>query len=348
MTVHSQYSILDWRCAWSSCVRRRSFDAHSTRHTPHGFTLVELLVVITIIGVLIALLLPAVQAAREAARKMQCSNNLKQIGLAALNYEQAKGLLPPGYVMDKHGTGLGHTVFAQILPFMEQAGVAGVYHFDQRNLATINIPAVTTQISAYQCPSDDAAGRVASAPSSAYPMGWWSRSNYVVNMGSDTWLSNVSTTDGSLTDGPFRLNVAVAIADIKDGTSSTAMVSEVISGKTKDFVGSAWDTRGMWGWNMVGSSSYTHHDTPNSTAGDAMWANSGSDIECVADADMPCDNTHGANMDQFHVAARSRHPGGVNVTFCDGHVSFVPNVINLNIWRYLGARDDGHPTPTDY
>ena len=63
---------------------------------------------------------------------------------------------------------------------------------------------------------------------------------------------------------------------------------------------------------------------------------------------MPCDNTHGTAMDQFHVAARSRHPGGVNVAFCDGHVSFIPNVIDSNIWRYLGARNDGCLTPTDY
>jgi prepilin-type processing-associated H-X9-DG protein len=167
-------------------------------------------------------------------------------------------------------------------------------------------------------------------------------------MGSNTWISDVSTTDGSLTDGPFRINVAVAIADITDGTSNTAMVSEVISGKTTDFAGATWDTRGVWGWNMVGSFSYTHRDAPNSSVGDAMWANPGQDVECVPDVDMPCDNTHGTAEDTFHVAARSRHPGGVNVAFCDGHVSFISTVINSNTWRYLGARNDGQLIPTDY
>ena len=88
---------------------------------------------------------------------------------------------------------------------------------------------------------------------------------------------------------------------------------------------------------MVGSSAYTHRNTPNTSVGDAMWANPGQDIECVAEPGMPCDNTHGTAMDQFHAAARSRHPGGVVVTFADGHVSFYSDTVDLAAWQAIST-----------
>ena len=123
-----------------------------------GFTLVELLVVIAIIGILIALLLPAVQSAREAARRMQCSNNLKQVGLAMLTYEQARGVLPIGYV-DKVGAPNGwpgHTAFAQILDYIEQDNVAGTYVFEKRILDltdNVNLPTTSAQILRFNVPA---------------------------------------------------------------------------------------------------------------------------------------------------------------------------------------------------
>jgi prepilin-type N-terminal cleavage/methylation domain-containing protein/prepilin-type processing-associated H-X9-DG protein len=303
-----------------------------------GFTLVELLVVITIIGVLIALLLPAVQAARGAARRSQCANNLRQVGLATLNYEQAKGCLPPGYVL-RPSPSPGHTALVQILPYVEQGNVAAIYNFGKRNMDVANIPAVTSQMAVYQCPSDDSAGRTALVPP-AYSVPWWSRSNYVVNAGSTTWYS-LPGVDVSKTRGPFRWDIVITLADVRDGTTNTAMASEVISGKTKDFPNSTWDTRGMWGWNEPGSSSYTHLNTPNSSAGDTMWYNPGQDIECVPGVDMPCDYSGGTHDELGQAAARSRHPGGVHVVYVDGHVSFAPNTIDQTMWRRLGAINDG-------
>lgn len=99
----------------------------------------------------------------------------------------------------------------------------------------------------------------------------------------------------------------------------------------------------MWAWHQMGASSYTHRNTPNSSVGDAMWANPGQDIECVPAANMPCDNTHGTAMDEFHAAARSWHPGGVNVAFVDGHVTFVQDTVDWLIWNRAGSIADGYP-----
>jgi len=321
--------------------------------TSRGFSLVELLVVIAIIGILIALLLPAVQSAREAARRTQCSNHLKQLGLAMLNYEFSHGVLPIGFVdapLWSHsgaGTGWpGTTALAQLLPYLEQGNVAAVYHYDRRNLNSINADATSAEIAVYQCPSDSAQGR--KALHNINHLGW-SRSNYVVSLGSDTMARDTNggsvahTSDRSGmdlgTDGAFQMAQGKALALFRDGTSNTAIASEVLAGKDEVFDTSdrTWDTRGMWAWHMVGSSAYIHRNTPNTSVGDAMWANPGQDIECVEDPRMPCDNTHGTAMDEFHAAARSNHPGGVVVCFADGHVSFYSDDIDLATWKALST-----------
>jgi prepilin-type N-terminal cleavage/methylation domain-containing protein/prepilin-type processing-associated H-X9-DG protein len=302
----------------------------------HGFTLVELLVVITIIGILIALLLPAVQAAREAARRMQCSNNLKQVGLAVLDYEQTNGCLPPTKQSPNSDC---HTVLLKILPYVEGTNLESAYNYGAYIFTPPNDRIVITQLPMYQCPSDDAANRIGHD---------FSRSNCVVNYGSGTFYSLPGTNVGK-TRGPFKATgtqmKGCQIADIKDGTSITALASEVISGKHD--TDNPWDARGLWAWVEAGASNYEHMLTPNSSGGDKMWTTA-SDTECVSDIDMPCDPSAGSNADQEYATARSRHPGGVNVVFCDGHLGFVPNVIDATVWRNLGAIDDGNVTPTDY
>ena len=342
-----------------------SFSANATRPRrcdPPGrefhrtaFTLVELLVVIAIIGVLIALLLPAVQAARDAARRAQCCNHLKQLGLAVHNYADSHRVLPIGLQASPLGIGTGgrprmpgHTALAMILAFHEQANVFALYHSEVANSHEMNREATRAQINVYQCPSDDASGRTAVNEGMRTEM---SRSNYAVCFGAATMLRNANGINimedpnragiDFETDGAFRIDESRRWCCFRDGTSNTALAGELLAGKD-DFKSPAdkqWDARGMWAWHMMGSFAYTHLHVPNAPAGDAMHA-AGS-LDCVDQRDMPCDNAHGSAWDEFHAAARSRHPGGVNIVFGDGHVDFVQETIELRLWRCLGTIDDG-------
>jgi prepilin-type processing-associated H-X9-DG protein/prepilin-type N-terminal cleavage/methylation domain-containing protein len=307
-----------------------------------GFTLVELLVVITIIGILIALLLPAVQAAREAARRMQCSNNLKQVGLAVLNYEQVNGCLPP----TPQGAGsMAHTVLVRILPFLEGENLITGYRYDVRIYDPPNDKIIRRQVPAYQCPSDDAAGRLCSNS--------MSRSNVVVNYGNGGWYSPPGTNIEQMR-GPFKPTAltnyglgAVRIADIKDGTACTAMASEVIAGKKDDPDNLKHDARGLWLWITAGACNYEHELTPNSSSGDRLYLSS-AERDCHAEPDMPCDDSAGSDDSKCYAAARSRHPGGVNVVFCDGHLGFAPDTVDATVWTNIGAMNDGNIVTVDF
>jgi prepilin-type N-terminal cleavage/methylation domain-containing protein/prepilin-type processing-associated H-X9-DG protein len=325
-----------------------------------AFTLVELLVVIAIIGILIALLLPAVQAAREAARRAQCTNGLKQLGLAMHNYTSALQAFPIGVVgwpiapaAGSLPAGMpGHTALALLLPYHEQANVLAQYHFNVRNVDPSNRTATQSSISVYQCPSDDSSGRGAYNGSFQTT---FSRSNLVVCFGSSTYLKasagkNITVVTDRTgvnldTDGAFRIDGCRKFSDFTDGTSNTAVASEVLSGKDDRIEGSdtQWDVRGLWAFHMIGASSYTHRNSPNSAAGDALFYSS--QANCVTMVNGPCDNSAGTNWEALHAGARSRHPGGVNVLFGDGHVAFVSDTISLQTWQWLGAINDGNAIP---
>lgn len=298
--------------------------------TATAFTLVELLVVITIIGILIALLLPAVQAAREAARKMQCSNNLKQIGLAILTYESTNAMLPIG--MNIEAPWKGTSAFASLLPGVEQQALYDQYDFNGRIYPpSKNVSVVCVQIPAFICPSDNAGGR---------KMGNFARANYAVCCGSKTWW--ISDTDRT-TDGAFQVNVSKPISAFKDGASNTIVASEIIAGLDDDNSDKSEDIRGLWAEGAgMGSMCYTHLQTPNSSAGDVLWFITGQ-ITCVGDTDIPCNNTVPGDYAGTYSSARSRHSGGVNAAFADGHVSFYGDTVNSLLWQALSTVAGSEP-----
>jgi len=303
-----------------------------------GFTLVELLGVIAIIGILIALLLPAVQAAREAARRMQCSNNEKQCALAAMAYENVHGVFPPGLIMTD--LFLGHTAQVFLFAHCGQEALAAQYDFSVRyNTSPGNREIIRHSIPPFNCPSDTNTGEM--PPDVNY-----GHSNFVVCMGSSN-LIEVTRNQDYDSNGLFRWNVPRKVSDAIDGTATTALGSEVLSGEPHEGGSGLWDTRGMWAIQYVGASSYLHLYTPNTSIGDAPSAVRYE--RCVESSEMPCSNPlSNVEYSGSFASARSRHPGGVNVVFADGHVDFVTDVVELTVWRSLGSIDDGLTVPAGF
>lgn len=305
------------------------------RKPSKAFTLVELLVVIAIIGVLIALLLPAVQAAREAARRAQCSNNLKQCGLGILNYENTHSTFPTGLIAalpnPPDGGWLGNTAQSMMLAFIEQGSMADTYDFSKRSLRDPNRELIRLSVQTFNCPSDENTdgGGVQTN---------YGHSNFVVCFGSFVMRPNPGGNPDLTSNGVFQWDVPRRISQLTDGASFTAVGSEVISGVPS--LGSAggvavWDARGMWGIQYHGASSYMHLYSPNTSIGDAVSAVSYN--RCIDTPETPCNGSSGLGYDNTYASARSLHPGGVNVVFADGHVTFVTDTINLETWRALGT-----------
>jgi prepilin-type N-terminal cleavage/methylation domain-containing protein len=333
-----------------------------TLHRCRGFTLIELLVVIAIIAVLIGLLLPAVQKVREAAARAKCTNNLKQMGIAAHNYESARGKLPPGAGQNPGTGGSRASVQALILQFVEQTNLYNQFDFTQDvNSAAVNAGGRTQDVPIYLCPSDPSTAAQTDPGGSGKPCG---RSNYFGNMGTNAYPRNAAlpaygglfyyVPDNTVTQDP----PAVRIVEITDGTSNTAMFSEVRRGN-----GSGSGTRvDLWdaryfnfspptddvtpsaSCNSAGSSlrytglEYyrflittsldTHTITPNSTTGG----------DCI---DLGTRSGDNGAFYAAHVAARSFHTSGVNVCRADGSVVFVRNSIPLPVWQAFGTRAAG-------
>jgi prepilin-type N-terminal cleavage/methylation domain-containing protein len=320
--------------------------------TSLGFTLIELLVVIAIIGVLIALLLPAVQAARTAARRSACQNNLRQIGLALQNHHAALQKLPPG-----RGTPTPRIFSPQayLLPFIEQNLLAAQIHFDDAPApfttptaaydGVRNEPAATSVAGVLLCPADPVADRV---PGSLY-----GATNYAACSGS-------GAASGTLTaaDGVFFLGSAVRMKDITDGASNTASFSErplgqgegagepASAGGLADAAdpilelpastdptatacespsGGVWNHErgGKWIVGNYGNTLYNHAASPNA-------------------ADWDCMN---ATQQKGRLAARSYHAGGVNLLHGDGSVRFVQDAIDVVPWKAAATRAGEETSP---
>jgi prepilin-type N-terminal cleavage/methylation domain-containing protein/prepilin-type processing-associated H-X9-DG protein len=330
-----------------------------------GFTLIELLVVIAIIAVLIALLLPAVQSAREAARRAQCVNNLKQIGLGMHNYISANSTFPPGAKGCCWGTWL---VF--ILPYIEQQPLfnswnsygnsfvlGGPLDGPFRYGGVVNITVTSSRVNTYYCPTDG--GNQALQGISTLGMQVTSQ-NYLVNFGNTTILQTPITV-GSVTynflGAPFSdvgspdavsasfkgtgtPEPTVGFQSIPDGTSNTMFTSEVVVGQPQA-AGSHYDLRGFSWWGFAPM--FTGWLAPNSTLPDSMQSSG----YCSYPFQMnpPC--TQASSLLLMWQAARSRHPGGVNVGMGDGSVRFIKNTISLNIWSALSSAQGGEVISSD-
>ena len=295
-----------------------------------GFTLVEVLVVIAIIGLLIALLLPAVQAAREASRRTQCVNNLKQIGLALAMYHDTQGSLPSGYLSKFDGAGNdlgpGWGWAALILPQMEQTAIYNVIHFDRpiedatngvrvANIPTYLCPSDTVQLS-WQAKSRDTSGNPIAVICEVAP------SNYVGMFG--------TTEPGVDGDGIFSRNSAVRFADITDGTSHTIAV-----GERSHQLGEA-----TWAGSVTGTVLFPDD-------GDAVgrWhpeASSGMVLGHSGEGVGPGDPN--SDVNQFY----SQHGQGVDFLFADGHVNFLSASIDYQTYLGLSTRGAGDSITGDY
>jgi prepilin-type N-terminal cleavage/methylation domain-containing protein/prepilin-type processing-associated H-X9-DG protein len=326
------------------------------RPNPHqirAFTLIELLVVIAIIGVLIALLLPAVQAAREAARRAQCVSNLKQIGIALHNYHSVQGTFPVGFLYAYQGalstsspSQYRWSVLAQMAPLLEQAALFNALNFNFPiaykpttgsslfwPYYAVNTTAMATTVALFLCPSDGAPAPATNSGPTSYAFCTGDGSN-----GGDATSAN----------GPFILGPALSVADLTDGTSLTVAASEQSLGiagpysqTTPTPIPSPWTRAlarvatppltdlgcaqapdgwllnkgaGWWDGDYL-NTIYNHYLTPNSPRFD-------------------CITYHNPGWK----TARSYHPGGVNTLFCDGHVLFIKNTVALITWRSLSTR----------
>ena len=309
----------------------------ATTARKRGFTLIELLVVIAIIAVLIALLLPAVQQAREAARRTQCKNNLKQLGVALHNYHDVSNRFPPGSISRTGGVfgGPEWPYFIHFLmPYIDQSNTYSQLGLDWGRVGPWITPGVwptTVQvpIPALQCPSDGLGGAIKTAGCAiSLPT-----SNY---LGFFTGLNDGQTAaDVGAMRTAFAMNRGAAMRDLTDGSSNTMFIAEYLTGTTGDW-------RGWFYTNRAGAQFMHATNGPNSTIGDNLLAYP---YACTASFNLPLQNlpcTPDGNTNNNFATSRSRHVGGVHALLGDGAVRFVSNNINLTTWQNLAWMADGN------
>jgi prepilin-type N-terminal cleavage/methylation domain-containing protein/prepilin-type processing-associated H-X9-DG protein len=337
--------------------------APAGRSPRRAFTLIELLVVIAIIAILIGLLLPAVQKVREAAARMKCSNNLKQIGIAAHAYHDTMNKFPRNYFQVGGNAWEATSGFVEILPYVEQAPLYQQFQANTTNWGFTYGTLLNTKLSVYLCPSAPPGPQRGTNPA-----GWDGPGS---NYGWCTGSSIETVWAGSRFNGMIAYQVDRKMGDVTDGLSNTILVSELLSGSNanststgkypydffyvgnglftsvanKDFptqaelnsigstaksspVGVKSNNGTMWGWYAAGQSTLNTAATPN-----WQYPTTGGDC-CPGGA-----HDWGYGI----VPPRSAHTNGVNALLGDGSVRFVTNSVNPTTFQLLGNRNDGQP-----
>jgi prepilin-type N-terminal cleavage/methylation domain-containing protein/prepilin-type processing-associated H-X9-DG protein len=331
------------------------------QHKPTtGYTLIELLVVIVVIGILTAIILPAVQSAREAARRAQCTNNLKQIGLATASYASLYGTYPSLAYISETSPSPGrnfrlvaahYSPLTQVLPQLEQWALFNTINFmpwaDDGYTLHANSTAMTTRVGMFVCPSD----ATASVPG-------YGRVNYRFNIGP---VTNLAMSNSPLYNvGAFVIAANFTPADFPDGLSATSGTSERLQGDWRAGTIGRGDYRlapreGRYGFEPADKTlAYCQSATSDqfeSRAGES-WFLSGFHTTIFNSANVPnprfpdCamddyTDLHGGLIHNGVFSASSPHPGGVNVAMMDGSVRFVKDGVTLPVWRALSTRNGG-------
>lgn len=338
-----------------------------------AFTLVELLVVIAVIGILVALLLPAVQAAREASRRASCLNKVRQIAIAVHNFESAKKHFPTAVHMPDivNPTGNdGIAFYIQILSFIEQSTIADLYDPNiqpRKQLAKCFSKPEPTM----QCPSDEpvqvpyAQGFTPVDPATGLGTGDTAqdyKGNYGINWGTGKFDLTVLIWDfeaganRAAKPGPFedtetvvnkQIDKRIRMKQITDGTTHTLMLLEMRQAPTGGPPDSEIDRRARLWIPVSGTFQISTLLLPNSSRCDTSniidaTRGCGPDTAFCLEVDgMPCNR--GAAVPNYTMASRSRHPGGVCVALCDASCRYVSNDVEVRVWRALGSRAGGEP-----
>lgn len=325
-----------------------------------GFTLVELLVVISIIGILMGLLLPAVNSARESARRLQCCNNIKQMALAALSYEQQQKIFPPAMSNKHFGiTDLRENWIILCLPNMDQTALYD--EIKQMQKTNANLCSKTelnnnvtmdkcrrTEISFFKCPSDSN-NRVQFTSNSLT----WARCNYACNMGlsdANTMTNGTNNWQYNYYKGVMAAGISIPVAEISDGASNTVLLGEIRSGVLTN------DPRGTWAIGGAGPSGLSRHGWDGDAKGPNYPAEQSDDVvncsaffntlgkETIMQMKMGCCTGMATNV---QATMRSMHAGGVHCVFADGSTHWITDNIEvgtskekLGVWDCLNLSCD--------